>query len=142
MEITEAIPQSIQSSSHIDYIVLKSVSIACGVEESDICSASKSAGSSRARGIFCIIMDELGFSNSEIQRMLGIEYRSVQRYISLKNERLENDVFKYCYEKSIDFVKNNNFDYSDVFSKITSLELKVLDMESKYQHLKQLLLNQ
>ena len=74
--------------------------------------------------------------------MLGIEYRSVQRYISLKHERLENDVFRYCYEKSIDFVKNSNFDYSDVFSKITSLELKVLDMEAKYQHLKQLLLNQ
>lgn len=142
MEITEVIPQSIRNSSHIDYIVLKSVASACGVEEDDICSANKSAGTSRARAIFCIVMDEIGFSNSEIQRMLGIEYRSVQRYISLKHERLENDVFRYCYEKSIDFVKNSNFDYSDVFSKITSLELKVLDMEAKYQHLKQLLLNQ
>jgi len=142
METTEAIPPSIRNSSHIDYIVLKSVSSACGINEEDICSANKSADVSRARAIFCIVMDELGFSNSEIQRMLGIEYRSVQRYISLKNERLENDVFKYCYEKSIDFVKNSNFDYSDVFSKITSLELKVLDMEAKYQHLKQLLLNQ
>lgn len=141
METTYHIQQSIKNSSHLDYIVLRCVASACGVSEEDISTSKKDADISRAKNIYCIIMSDLGFSHSEIQKMLGIEYRSVQRYVSMKSERLENDVFKYCYHKAIDFINNNHFEYASVHSRLVNIELQLMDLESKYNHLKQLILN-
>jgi len=133
-------PQSLNYSSMHNRLIM-CVASACDVPVYDIVSATKRRDAANAKSIFCVIMNDKGFSKNDVARYLNADHKSVHHYIKSHTEKMSDESYKVSYDKSLVFFENYAKDITDYDHAINDLRKMVMDLNSKYEHIKQLLLN-
>lgn len=122
--------------------ILKSISEVCGVSVEDIASNTKRRDVTTAKRIAASILSENGFRNSEIARILNIDAKSVYNYIDTHSLFYASD-FDEAYRKMYDLSNRASQEYTnfntDLQEQVRALSLKVISLESKFEHIKALL---
>ena len=133
-------PQSMNYSTLHNKVIM-CVSSACDVPVSEMMSATKRRDAANAKSIFCVIMHEKGYSKNDIARYLGADHKSVYYYINAHLEKMKEESYSNCYDKSLVLLDNYAKDITDYDHAINDLRKMVMELQSKYEHIKQLLLN-
>lgn len=137
---TATTPQSMNYSTLHNKVIM-CVSSACDVPVSEMMTATKRRDVANAKGIFCVIMDEKGYAKNDIARYLGADHKSVYHYINAHSYKMSDESYSKCYDKSLVLLENYAKDITDYDHAINDLRKMVMELQSKYEHIKQLLLN-
>jgi DNA-binding CsgD family transcriptional regulator len=129
------------NSSSYHTRLLKCICSACDVKISDVASASKRRDVANAKSIFCAIMIDNGYSKSETARHLNADHKSVYHYIGNHQDKMNDQSYKSLYDKSLVLFENYAKDITDYDHAINDLRQMVMDLQRKYEHIKELLLN-
>jgi hypothetical protein len=121
--------------------ILSCVSSACDVRISDIMSSTKRREAAIAKSIFCVMMVDNGFSKSETARCINADNKSVHYYLDSHSEKMSDNSYKSMYDKSLVLFENYAKDIIDYDHAINDLRKMVMDLQSKYEHIKELLIN-
>jgi hypothetical protein len=117
------------------------VASALDVEMSDMISNSKRRDVANAKSIYCSIMLDRGYTKSEVARYLNADNRTVYHYIEAHQIRIKEQGYKTAYEKALVFLDEYAKDITDYDHAINDLRKMVMELQRKYEHLKELLLN-
>lgn len=131
--------QSSTQFSRLDNIVLSSVSSTTGVELAKILSSVKMKEVVLARSIVCVLLDEYGYGKREIGRIVNVDHKSVHIAIDSHDNRMADRKYATAYHKSKRFVEDYESSNETLEGKVNSLYSKYIDLESKYEHLVDLL---
>lgn len=138
MSLSHTTPSSIQFS-RLDNVVLSAVSATAGVDMVKILTGSKVKESVMARSVACKILSEYGYGTREIGRLLNTDHKGVHIFVESHDNRMADKKYAHAYNKSKKFVEEYDSSNENVEGKMNSLYLKYLDLESKYEHLVDLL---
>jgi hypothetical protein len=86
-------------------------------------------------------MVENGFSKSETARCINADNKSVHYYLDSHSEKMSDNSYKSMYDKSLVLFENYAKDIIDYDHAINDLRKMVMDLQSKYEHIKELLIN-
>ena len=131
--------QSSTQFSRLDNIVLTSVSSTTGVELAKILSSVKMKEVVIARSIVCVLLDEYGYGKREIGRIVNVDQKSVHISIDSHDNRMADRKYATAYHKSKRFVEDYESSNENLEGKVNSLYTKYVELESKYEHLVDLL---
>lgn len=95
-----------------------------------------------ARALTCAVLAYYGFGVREISRATNTDVKGVSVYMEGHQNRLADRRYKNYFTKCIEFIATYE-DYSQeaVKSRLDSLYEKYVALEGKYDHLKELLIN-
>lgn len=131
--------QSSTQFSRLDNVVLSAVSATAGVELAKILSSSKMKEVVLARSLVCILLDEYGYGKREIGRIVNVDHKSVHIFIESHDNRMADRKYASAYHKSKRFVEDYESSNENLEGKVNSLYTKYVELESKYEHIVQLL---
>ena len=140
MENLNPIQQSSGSSNLADVILL-SVATATGVPIVKIVNADKAREATTARAISCVILKSYDFATREIGRLLNTDPKGVRRFLYMHEDNLLKKRYAKSYQMSNEFVEGYYSSNAALQEKVNVLYTRQMELESKYQHLKELLLN-
>jgi len=141
MENSNLIQQSLVSSNSLADVVILSVAKATGVPTVKIVNADKAREATTARGIACVILKSYDFATREIGRLLGVDPKGVRRFLYMHEENLGKKRYLKSFEMANEFVEGYYSSNAALQEKFNTLYVRQMELESKYQHLKELLLN-
>jgi len=122
-------------------VVILSVAKATGVPTVKIVNADKAREATTARAICCVILKTYDFATREIGRLLNTDPKGVRRFLYMHEDNLEKKRYAKSYEMANEFVEGYYSSNAGLQEKMNVLYTRQMDLESKYQHLKELLLN-
>lgn len=125
--------------SRLDNVVLSAVSATAGVELVKILSSSKMKEVVLARSIVCVLLDEYGYGKREIGRIVNVDHKSVNIFIESHDNRMADRKYASAYNKSKRFVEDYESSNETLEGKVNSLYTKYVELESKYEHIVELL---
>ncbi len=131
--------QSSTQFSRLENVVLSAVSATSGVEVAKVLSSSKMKEVVLARSVVCVLLDKFGYGKREIGRIVNVDHKSVHIFIGSHDNRMADRKYASAYNKSMKFVEDYESSNENLEGKVNSLYTKYLDLESKYEHLLQLL---
>ena len=133
-------PQSMNFDTMHNKVML-CVASACDVRVSDMVTSIKRRDIANAKSIFCTIMVDNGYSKSETAKCLNADNKTVHYYLDAHSHKMLESSYKNMYEKSLVLLENYAKDITDYDHAINDLRKMVMDLQSKYEHIKELLLN-
>ena len=139
MENTSHTAQTLTSYSNLENVIISGVSTITGVPMVDIMSNSKKKEVALAKAIVCTIFTEYGYGKREVGRLLNIDPKGIKIYVDTHPKRLEDRKYQIKYDKAKEFVES--YEQSNEVSRNTLLSLRaeILELKSRYEHLKELL---
>jgi len=141
MQNTIATTQQSMNYNAFQNRALVCVCSALDVDMSDVTSNSKRRDVANAKSIYCAIMLERGYTKSEVARYLNADNRTVYHYIESHKLRISEDGYRTAYDKALVFLDTYAKDITDYDHAINDLRKMVMELQRKYEHLKELLLN-
>jgi len=131
--------QSSKQFSRLDNVVLSAISATAGVDIVKILTSSKTKESVLARSVACKILSEYGYGTREIGRLLNTDHKGVHIFIESHDNRMADRKYAHTYNKSKKFVEDYESSNENLERKLNSLYMKYLELDSKYEHLVDLL---
>jgi hypothetical protein len=125
--------------SSLENVIISGVSTISGVAIVDVMSNSKKKEVALAKGIACAIFNDYGYGVREIGRLLNIDHKGVAVYIGSHDNRLADKKYSIKYMKAKSFVEGYESSNEVNVNRLNELAGKVITMEERYEHLKELL---
>jgi hypothetical protein len=125
--------------SSLENVIISGVSTISGVAIVDIMSNSKKKEVALAKGIACAIFNDYGYGVREIGRLLNIDHKGVAVYIGSHDNRLADKKYLIKYTKAKSFVEGYESSNEVNVNRLNEMAGKVVAMEERYEHLKELL---
>lgn len=125
----------------LSFKIINAVSASCGVASKDVQSPVKRRDITRAKRVCSNIMCRKGYTNAEISRALNIDPKAVHNYIISHEIHLRDESYSNSYisaSKSVEYYTDNN---KEVSEQLSDVMLRLISLESKYEHLKNLITN-
>lgn len=141
MENLDLTQLSSENYNSLSDVIILSVSKATGVPTVKIVNADKAREATTARAIACVIMKSYDFATREIGRQLSTDPKGVRRFLYAHEENLAKKRYAKSFEMSNEFVEGYYSSNAGLQEKFNTLYVRQMELESKYQHLKELLLN-
>ena len=139
MENTNRTAQTLMKYSSLENVIISGVSTISGVAIVDIMSNSKKKEVALAKGIACAIFNDYGYGVREIGRLLNIDHKGVAVYIGSHDNRLADKKYLIKYTKAKSFVEGYESSNEVNVNRLNEMAGKVVAMEERYEHLKELL---
>lgn len=139
MENTNRTAQTLMRYSSLENVIISGVSTISGVAIVDVMSNSKKKEVALAKGIACAIFNDYGYGVREIGRLLNIDHKGVAVYIGSHDNRLADKKYSIKYMKAKSFVEGYESSNEVNVNRLNELAGKVITMEERYEHLKELL---
>lgn len=94
-----------------------------------------------ARSLTCSVLKECGFGIREISRITNTDSKGVSVYIEGHDNRMDDSRYERNFTKAINFIRTyEEFSDEALSEKVQILYESFIDLRSKYDHLKQLLI--
>lgn len=139
MENTNRTAQTLMRYSSLENVIISGVSTISGVAIVDVMSNSKKKEVALAKGIACAIFNDYGYGVREIGRLLNIDHKGVAVYIGSHDNRLADKKYLIKYTKAKSFVEGYESSNEVNVNRLNEIAGKVITMEERYEHLKELL---
>ena len=139
MEDTSRTVQTLMSYSSLENVIISGTSTISGVAITDIMSNSKKKEIALAKSIACAVFNDYGYGVREIARLLSIDHKGVSVYIGSHDNRMADKKYLIKYNKVKAFVEGYESSNEVSVNRLNEISAKVITMEEKYEHLKQLL---
>ena len=139
MENTNPTVRTLMRYSSLENVIISGVSTISGVAIADIMSNSKKKEVALAKGIACAIFNDYGYGVREIGRLLNIDHKGVAVYIGSHENRLADRKYLIKYNKAKSFVEGYESSNEVNVNRLNEMASKVIAIEERYEHLKELL---
>lgn len=133
------IAQTLMSYSSLENVIISATSTISGVAIVDIMSNSKKKEVALAKGIACAVFGDYGYGVREIARLLSIDHKGVSVYIGSHGNRMADKKYLIKYNKVKTFVEGYESSNEVSVNKLNEMSMKVMAIEERYEHLKELL---
>ena len=141
MENTNPTAQTLVRYSSLENVIISGVSTISGVSIVDIMSNSKKKEVALAKSVACAIFNEYGYGVREIARLLNIDHKGVSVYIGSHDNRMADKKYLIKYTKVKAFVEGYESSNEVSLNRLHEMAGKVIAIEERYEHLKELLTN-
>jgi len=139
MENTNPTAQTLMRYSSLENVIISGVSTISGVSIVDIMSNSKKKEVALAKSVACAIFNEYGYGVREIARLLNIDHKGVSVYIGSHDNRMADKKYLIKYTKVKAFVEGYESSNEVSLNRLHEMAGKVIAIEERYEHLKELL---
>lgn len=139
MENTNPTAQTLMKYSSLENVIVSGTSTITGVPISEIMSNSKKKEVALAKSVACYIFNEYGYGVREIARLLNLDHKGVSVYIGSHDNRMADKKYLIKYNKVKAFVEGYESSNEVNVNRLNELAGKVITMEERYEHLKELL---
>lgn len=139
MENSNHTVQTLMSYSSLENVIISGTSTISGVAIADIMSNSKKKEVALAKGIACAVFNDYGYGVREIARLLGIDHKGVSVYIGSHDNRMADKKYTIKYKKVKAFVEGYEHSNEVNVNRLNEMSAKVIAMQERYEHLKELL---
>ena len=120
-------------------VILHACSSITGKSIADIIGSKKTKDIVMARALTCAVLAYYGFGVREVSRITNTDVKGVSTYMDGHKKRLED---RRYFQKCIEFIATyEDFSQEAINDKISSLYEKYLYLEGRYEHLRELLIN-
>ncbi|GEM_PF-4763406 len=139
METTNPITQTLMSYSNLENVIISGTSTITGVNIIDIMSNNKKKEIALAKSIVCAVFNHYGYGVREISRLINIDHKGVSIYVGSHDNRMADKKYLIKYTKVKSFVENYELSNEVSLNRMNEIAFKIAAIESKYEHLKELL---
>lgn len=139
MENTSRTVQTLTSYSNLENVILSGVSTITGVPIVEFTSALKKKEVALAKAIACKVFSDYGYGIREIGRLTNIDGKGVNLYIESHDNRMADRKYSIKYNKVKAFVEGYESSNEVTVNKLNEVIAKMMLLEERYEHLKQLL---
>lgn len=123
-------------------VILHACSSITGKSIADIIGSKKTKDIVMARALTCAVLAYYGFGVREVSRITNTDVKGVSTYMDGHKKRLEDRRYSRYFQKCIEFIATyEDFSQEAINDKISSLYEKYLYLEGRYEHLRELLIN-
>lgn len=141
MENTSRTVQTLTSYSNLENVILSGVSTITGVPIVEFTSPLKKKEVALAKAIACKVFNDYGYGIREIGRLTNIDGRGVNLYIESHDNRMADRKYSIKYNKVKAFVEGYESSNEVTVNKLNEVIAKLMLLEERYDHLKELLIN-
>ena len=128
--------------SNQENVIIHACSSVTGKSIADIIGSKKTKDIVLARALTCAVLAHFGFGVREISRATNTDVKGVSIYIEGHQNRLADRRYKSYFTKCVEFIATyEDFSEEAIKVRLDSLYEKYVALESKYDHLKELLIN-
>lgn len=139
MENTNHTVRTLMSYSNLENVIISGTSTISGVAIAEIMSNSKKKEVALAKSVACAIFNDYGYGVREIARLLNIDHKGVSVYIGSHDNRMADKKYLIKYNKVKAFVEGYEFSNEVNVNRLNEMASKVIAIEERYEHLKELL---
>jgi hypothetical protein len=123
-------------------VILHACASVTGKSIADIIGSKKTKDVVMARALTCATLAYYGFGVREISRITNTDVKGVSSYMDGHQDRLSDNRYKSYFLKCINFIATyEDFSSEAIADKINVLYKKYIELEGRYDHLKELLIN-
>jgi hypothetical protein len=124
----------------LENVCLHACASATGINITDILGAKKDKETVMARALTCSVLGSWGFGIRQISRITNTDPKGVSVYLQGHDNRMANKRYFRAYGKSMEYIRDyENHSEESLTEKIDDIYSKYLELEGKYEHLKELL---
>lgn len=139
MESTSRTAQILTSYSNLENVILSGVSTITGVPIVEFTSPLKKKEVALAKAIACKVFNDYGYGIREIGRLTNIDGKGVNIYIESHDNRMADRKYSIKYNKVKAFVEGYESSNEVTVNRLNEVIAKLMILEERYEHLKQLL---
>lgn len=139
MENTNPTAQTLMRYSSLENVIISGVSTITGVAITDMMSNSKKKEVALAKSVACAVFNDYGYGVREIGRLLNIDHKGVAVYVGSHDNRMADKKYLIKYNKVKAFVEGYESSNEVNLNRLNEMAMKVVAMEERYEHLKELL---
>ena len=139
MESSNHSAQTLMRYSSLENVIISGVSTINGVSIVDMMSNSKKKEVALAKSIACAVFNDYGYGVREIGRLTNIDHKGVAVYIGSHDNRLADKKYLIKYNKVKSFVEGYESSNEVNVNRLNEMASKVIAIEERYEHLKELL---
>lgn len=139
MENSNHTVRTLMSYSSLENVIISGTSTISGVAIVDIMSNRKKKEIALAKGIACAVFNDYGYGVREIARLLNIDHKGVSVYIGSHDNRMADKKYLIKYNKVKAFVEGYESSNEVSVNRLNEMASKVIAIEERYEHLKELL---
>lgn len=139
MESTNPTAQTLMRYSSLENVIISGTSTITGVPISEIMSNSKKKEVALAKSVGCAVFNDYGYGVREIARLLNLDHKGVSVYIGSHDNRMADKKYLIKYNKVKAFVEGYESSNEVNVNRLNELAGKVITMEERYEHLRELL---
>ena len=139
MENSNHTVRTLMSYSSLENVIISGTSTISGVAIADIMSNSKKKEVALAKGIACAVFNDYGYGVREIARLFSIDHKGVSVYIGSHDNRMADKKYTIKYKKVKAFVEGYEHSNEVNVNRLNEMSAKVIAMQERYEHLKELL---
>jgi chromosomal replication initiation ATPase DnaA len=125
--------------SSLENVIISGVSTITGVAITDMMSNSKKKEVALAKSVACAVFNDYGYGVREIGRLLNIDHKGVAVYVGSHDNRMADKKYLIKYNKVKAFVEGYESSNEVNLNRLNEMAMKVVAMEERYEHLKELL---
>lgn len=123
-------------------VCLHACSSVTGISIVDIVGNSKRKEVVMARALTCSVLEFCGFGKREISRITNTDVKGVSIYLEGHQNRMADKRYDRAYSKTIAFIHSyEEFSDEALSEKVSILYENIMELQGKYDHLKELLIN-
>lgn len=141
MESSTLTQQELGNFRNLADVIILSVASATNVSMQDILSSRKTKEVTTARGISCRIMYDQGLHLREIARITNTDPKGVHTYIHSHENRMADKMYSRSYYRANQYLRGYFSSDATLHDEVGRLKAMYLDLQGKYDHLKELLTN-
>lgn len=124
----------------LENVCLHACASASGINIIDILGTKKDKETVMARALTCTVLSNWGFGIRQISRITNTDPKGVSVYIQGNDNRMANKRYLRAYGKAMEYIRDyEKHSEESLQEKIDTIYSKYLDLEGKYEHLKELL---
>lgn len=139
MENTSRTAQILTSYSNLENVILSGVSTITGVPIVDFTSNKKKKEIALAKAIACKVFFDYGYGVRETSRLINIDAKGVNLYVESHDNRMADKKYAIKYNKVKAFVEGYESSNEVSVNKLNEVIAKLIILEERYDHLKELL---
>jgi len=139
MENTNPTVQTLMRYSSLENVIISGTSTITGVPISEIMSNSKKKEIALAKSVACAVFNDYGYGVREIARLLNLDHKGVSVYIGSHDNRMADKKYLIKYNKVKAFVEGYESSNEVNVNRLNEMAIKVIEMEARYDHLRELL---
>jgi len=139
MESSTLTQQELGNFKNLADVILLCSSSAAQVSTKEILSSKKTKEVTMARGIACRIMYDQGLHIREIARITDTDPKGVHTYIHSHDNRMADLRYERSYNRANEFMKSYFSSDATLHGEVDTLKQMYIDLNGKYEHLKELL---
>jgi hypothetical protein len=139
MESSTLTQQELGNFKNLADVILLCSASAGGVSTTDILSSKKTKEITIARGVAIAIMHEQGLSIREIARISDTDPKGVHTYVHSHDNRMADKRYSRVFNRANEFMKGYFSSDTSLHGEVDKLKQMYVDLNGKYEHLKELL---